>query len=165
MQTISTTDDHTTRSNGGPGQTAVAAGDRGLAFRILAAVAIVVAVAALVVSVTKSSGSSTSSTHDLVAGLAAQADHNAYQAVTLSNGTVYYGKLAVNGDSLVLDDVYYLTGATTQNPSGSLVKRGGEVYSPKGAMVLNPTLVLEVDNVGSDSVVVRGIQAIAKKGK
>ena len=59
-------------------------------------------------------------------------------------------------------DGYMLTGATQANPSGSLVKRGAEIYAPSGAMVLNPALVVQIDEVGSNSVIARGIDRIAK---
>jgi len=84
-----------------------------------------------------------------------------WKAVTLSTGTVYYGKLSADGNTLLLDDVYYLAGATEDNPSGSLVKRGAEIYAPNGAMVLNPALVVQIDEIGTNSVIARGIERIA----
>lgn len=110
------------------------------------------------------SGSTTLSTPNMAADFVKNVDTSAYQAVTLQSGTIYYGKLTRDGSVLALDDVYYLTGATTENPSGTLVKRGAEIHAPTGPMLLNPALVAQVDNVGSDSVIARGIERIAKDG-
>src|SRR3954465_14149222 len=126
--------------------------------RVVAAIAILLAVVAIGVAALQG-GSDSSPT--LATHLARAVNEKAYQAVTLSTGTVYYGKLSTKGDVLLLDDVYYLTGATQANPSGSLVKRGAEIYAPSGAMVLNPALVVQIDEVGSNSVIARGIDRIA----
>ena len=128
--------------------------------RLLGAIALVVALAALAVGLT----SGGSSDGNVAADLVAKADTSRYQAVTLTSGAVYYGKLSHDGRALVLKDVYYLTGATTDNPSGSLVKRGAEVHAPTGDMVLNSANVVEVDNVGANSIVARGITRIRTDG-
>ncbi|MBW8827447.1 MAG: hypothetical protein JF603_14015 [Acidobacteria bacterium] len=105
-----------------------------------------------------------SSEPNMAADFDAKADNGLYQAVTLTNGTVYYAKIGHKGGALVLTDVYYLTGATAQNPSGSLVKRGAEIHAPTGDMVLNPDVVLQVDNVGKTSIIARGIARIKEGG-
>lgn len=125
---------------------------------LLAAVAVLLALVAIGVAAT-SGGDGGGDT--LATRLTSSVDTDGYQAVTLSTGTVYYGRLSSDGDALLLDDVYYLADATEENPSGSLVKRGAEIYAPSGAMVLNPALVVQIDQVGDNSVIARGIERIA----
>lgn len=126
---------------------------------VLAAIALLAAIAALALGVLGGGGGADEG--NLAEDLVAAIDEDAYQAVTLTSGTVYYGKLSADGGALLLDDVYYLGGATEENPSGSLVKRGAEIYAPEGAMVLNPELVVQIDEIGADSVIARGIERIA----
>lgn len=126
---------------------------------MLAAVAVLLALVAIGVAAT--SGGDGGGGDSLATRLASSVDEDGYQAVTLSTGTVYYGRLSSDGDALLLDDVYYLADATEENPSGSLVKRGAEIYAPSGAMVLNPALVVQIDQVGENSVIARGIERIA----
>lgn len=129
---------------------------------VLAVVAVAVALASLALSVTSGGNDgSDDETTSLAADLVAAIDADAYHAVTLTTGTVYYGKLSNAGAVLLLDDVYYLAGATEENPSGSLVKRGAEITLPEGPMVLNLDLVVQIDQIGADSVITRGIEAIA----
>lgn len=125
---------------------------------MLAAVAVLLALVAIGVAATSGSDGGGDS---LATRLASSVDEDGYQAVTLSTGTVYYGRLSSDGDALLLDDVYYLADATEENPSGSLVKRGAEIYAPSGAMVLNPAIVVQIDQVGENSVIARGIERIA----
>src|SRR4051812_22449849 len=95
--------------------------------QLIGIVALAVAVIALALAVLSGGGSSAS---NLAADIDSKADNARFQSVTLSNGTVYYAKVGHKGEALVLKDVYYLTGATTQNPQGSLVKRGAEIHAP-----------------------------------
>jgi hypothetical protein len=127
---------------------------------IVTIVALAAAVAAFAIAVVGATADGDDEA-SLAADLVEHVDEGAYQAVVLTGGTTYYGKLAQRGETLELDDVYYLAGATEENPQGSLVKRGAEVYAPTGAMVLNPELVLQVENVGPTSVIARGIERIA----
>lgn len=87
-------------------------------------------------------------------------DHGAYQAVFLTNGQVFYGKLTIpDGDTYLLTDVYYLvTGDAGQ--AGRLVKRGGEVQGPREPMVILAKQVLWFENMRDDSEVAGGIRAI-----
>lgn len=79
-----------------------------------------------------------------------------YQAVLLSNGAVYYGKLQGYGTQHpVLMDVYYVvshTDANTHQTSNVLVKRGKEPHGPD-RMYLNPSQILFVETVGNSSKV------------
>jgi hypothetical protein len=79
-----------------------------------------------------------------------------YQAVLLSNGQVYYGRLDGFGtDHPVLREVYYVQ--TTVNPqtkeqNNILLRRGREWHGPD-RMYLNPSQILLVEPVGTDSKV------------
>ncbi len=57
-----------------------------------------------------------------------------YQAVLLSNGSVYYGKLSgYGGGHPMLTDVYYIitkTDPDTKQVTNVLVKRGKELHGP-----------------------------------
>jgi hypothetical protein len=79
-----------------------------------------------------------------------------YQAVLLSNGSVYYGKLSGYGTSApVLTDVFYILSKVdpaTKQTSNVLVKRGKELHSPD-RMYLNATQIIFVEPVGHDSKV------------
>ena len=79
-----------------------------------------------------------------------------YQAVLLSNSQVYYGRLEGYGtDHPVLREVYYIQ--TTVNPqtheqNNILTRRGKEWHGPD-RMYLNPSQILLVEPVGTDSKV------------
>jgi hypothetical protein len=79
-----------------------------------------------------------------------------YQAVLLSNNSVYFGKLAGYGTSNpVLTEVYYIvtqTDPTTKQTKNVLVKRGKELHGPD-RMYLNANSIVFVEPVGSDSKV------------
>ena len=79
-----------------------------------------------------------------------------YQAVLLTNGSAYFGKLEGYGTPRpVLSEVYYIV--TQNNPetkqsSNVLVKRGKELHEPD-RMYLNPSQILCVEPVGTNSKV------------
>lgn len=81
-----------------------------------------------------------------------------YQAVLLSNGSVYFGKLQDYGNRFpVLTDVFYIQ--TSVNPDTKqtlnvLVKRGKELHSPD-RMYLNPSQIILVEPVGPNSKVMQ----------
>jgi small nuclear ribonucleoprotein (snRNP)-like protein len=79
-----------------------------------------------------------------------------YQAVLLSNNSVYFGKLTGYGTSNpVLTDVFYIltkTDATTKQVQNVLVKRGKELHGPD-RMYLNANSIVFVEPVGTDSKV------------
>ena len=84
-----------------------------------------------------------------------------YQAVLLSNGSVYFGKLAgFGGSHPVLSEVYYIVSQTnpeTKQTSNVLVKRGKELHQPD-RMYLTPNQILFVEPVGPSSKVANLIQ-------
>jgi hypothetical protein len=88
-----------------------------------------------------------------------------YQAVVLINNSVYYGKLSGWGTSNpVLTDVFYILSKTdpdTKKVSNVLIKRGKELHGPD-RMYLNPSQIILVEPVGTDSKVA---QLIAEAGK
>ena len=79
-----------------------------------------------------------------------------YQAVLLSNGQVYYGRLDGYGtDHPVLREVYYIqsnVNPQTHEQSNVLTRRGKEWHGPD-RMYLNPSQILLVEPVGTDSKV------------
>lgn len=79
-----------------------------------------------------------------------------YQAVLLTNGSAYFGKLAGYGGSHpVLTDVFYIVNQVdpqTKQSKPVLVKRGKELHEPD-RMYLNPSQILFVETVGPHSKV------------
>lgn len=97
-----------------------------------------------------------------------------YQAVFLTNGQVYFGKLSnVNKDYVDLTDIYYLQvqqsvqpadakAAADQNPQVSLAKLGSELHGPEDQMKISRDQVLFWENLKDDSKVVDAIKKNAK---
>jgi len=79
-----------------------------------------------------------------------------YQAVLLTNGSVYFGHLQDYGASHpFLTDVFYVLSQTdpeTKQVKSSLVKRGKEMHEPD-RMYLNPSQIVFVETVGTNSKV------------
>ena len=91
-----------------------------------------------------------------------------YQAVLLTNGSVYFGKLdGYQTKFPVLSDVYYVqTGVdpATKKSTSVLVKRGKELHSPD-RMYLTPSQIVLVEPVGPDSKVAQLIAESKAKGQ
>jgi hypothetical protein len=81
-----------------------------------------------------------------------------YQAVLLSNGSVYFGKLQDYGGRFpVLTDVFYIQSSVnpdTKQTVNVLIKRGKELHSPD-RMYLNPSQIILVEPVGPNSKVMQ----------
>jgi hypothetical protein len=79
-----------------------------------------------------------------------------YQAVLLTNGSVYFGHLQDYGSSHpVLTDVFYVVSQTdpdTKQVKSSLIKRGKEMHEPD-RMYLNPSQIVFAETVGTNSKV------------
>jgi small nuclear ribonucleoprotein (snRNP)-like protein len=79
-----------------------------------------------------------------------------YQAVLLTNGSVYFGHLQhYGGHNPVLTDVFYVVSQTdpdTKQVKSSLIKRGKEMHEPD-RMYLNPNQIVFVETVGTNSKV------------
>jgi hypothetical protein len=89
------------------------------------------------------------------------------QAVFLTNGQVYFGKITtINQDFVNLTDIYYLnstsadTSATnkTQQTSFSLVKLGCELHGPADQMIINRAQVSFWENLTSTGKVSKAIE-------
>lgn len=84
-------------------------------------------------------------------------DGNAYQAVFLTNGTTFFGKLQPAGDDwFTLTDVFYLT--TSDQSAPQLIKRGNEPQGPREPMIIPRTQVLFIENLRDDGDVVTAIK-------
>jgi hypothetical protein len=79
-----------------------------------------------------------------------------YQAVLLTNGSVYFGRLqGYSSRHPILTEVYYVVSQTnpeSKQVNNILVKRGKELHEPD-RMYLNPNQILFVEPVGTDSKV------------
>jgi hypothetical protein len=79
-----------------------------------------------------------------------------YQAVLLSNGSVYFGHLhGYGGRQPMLTEVYYVvtqSNPDTKQTNNVLVKRGKELHEPD-RMYLNPSQIILVEPVGTGSKV------------
>jgi len=98
-------------------------------------------------------------------------DPKKQQAVFLTNGQVYFGRLTNIGDNFVrLQGIYYLntqatdakdakdTKATTDQTSFSLVKLGCELHGPTDQMVINRSQISFWENLKSDGKVAKAIE-------
>ena len=91
-----------------------------------------------------------------------------FQAVFLTNGQVYFGRLSRGHGYYKLSDVYYLQNKTGDdaNTSGQLsssgdvelIKLGNEVHGPEDAMIIESSQVLFFENLKNDGNVVKTIQ-------
>lgn len=107
--------------------------------------------------------------------------NNEYQAVFLSNGQVYFGKVKnPNAGTVTLTDIYYLrvqqqvqpagsngaSGANATTPSADsddqaqiqLVKLGDELHGPEDSMHLNREHILFFEDLKDGSQVVQAIK-------
>jgi hypothetical protein len=91
-----------------------------------------------------------------------------YQAVFLTNGQVYFGKLTRTDSSYVkLTDIYYLQVQqqvqpkdqnSSQQPQVSLAKLGGELHGPEDIMYISRQQVLFWENLKDDGKVTKAIK-------
>ncbi len=94
-----------------------------------------------------------------------------YQAVFLSNGQVYFGKLNRKPFGYPeLEDVYYLIlrrqlqqqtaegGQQQSEANYTLVKLGKEMHGPQDKMQINPKHILFVEDLKADGKVVQAIK-------
>ena len=96
-----------------------------------------------------------------------------WQAVFLTNGQVYFGKVdSIHPDFINLKDIYYLqvvnvedTSALGQPPDVqaqpeqrlTLIKLGNEIHGPLDSMLINREHVVIIEDLKSDSRVVQAI--------
>jgi hypothetical protein len=106
----------------------------------------------------------------------ANIDSGKYQAVFLSNGQVYFGKLSpLNSEYMKLNDIFYLqtkTDTSSNNPQATtdksasdvqLIKLGNEIHGPDDQMVISKTQILFFENLKKDSKVSSSIDSYQKK--
>ena len=95
-------------------------------------------------------------------------DKSGYQAVFLTNGQVYFGKLQnTRGEYLTLTNIYYLQVQQTVQPAEAnpatdqgetqLVKLGNELHGPQDSMKISDKQVLFWENLKADSKVAQAI--------
>ena len=104
-------------------------------------------------------------------------DNGRYQAVFLSNGQVYFGKLhTYNGEYMKLSNIYYLQTKTTTDTSSNnpqttssqsdanvqLIKLGSEIHGPDDEMVISKDQILFFENLKKDSQVTKSIEKYNK---
>ncbi|NUM25693.1 MAG: hypothetical protein HUU49_03680 [Candidatus Buchananbacteria bacterium] len=110
---------------------------------------------------------------------------NTWQAVFLTNGQVYFGKVSkIGSDSVVLHDIYYLQVVTQplqrsqdepapteeEQQQGqqrlTLIKLGNELHGPRDEMIINRDHVILMEDLKEDSRVVQAINDyIANQGE
>lgn len=100
-----------------------------------------------------------------------------WQAVFLSNGQVYFGRLeGLSGDFVKLEEIYYLQLAQAPQPSDqkekqqqqpaqvSLVKLGNELHGPEDMMTINRNQILFIEDMKPGSKVVEAIVRYKTQG-
>lgn len=120
---------------------------------------------------------------DKLSGSGATPALSGYQAVFLTNGQVYFGKLSDADSAYVsLRDIYYLQvnqqlqpdgstqtaaqqqAAAAANPQLSLVKLGNELHGPADAMKINRDQILFYEDLKNDGKVAQAIVSYQKNG-
>jgi len=108
-----------------------------------------------------------------ILGLNKATNNQAWKAVFLTNGQVYFGHTSnENSDPVFLQDIYYLQVTqplqqvgVNQNPPNpnqpqlSLVKLGNELHGPEDQMRINRDHVLFVEDLKEDGRVVKAINS------
>jgi hypothetical protein len=97
-----------------------------------------------------------------------------YQAVFLTNGQVYFGKVNnVDSSYVKLTDIYYLQvqqqvqpkdSSSSQTPQVSLAKLGGELHGPEDVMYISRSQVLFWENLKDDGKVTKAIKDYKTSG-
>ncbi|HSX00838.1 MAG TPA: hypothetical protein VLF67_01235 [Candidatus Saccharimonas sp.] len=99
-----------------------------------------------------------------------------YQAVFLTNGQVYFGKVSkIDASYVKLTDIFYLQvqqqvqpdnskSTDQQQPQVSLAKLGGELHGPEDVMYISRTQVLFWENLKSDGKVTKAISDYKAQG-
>lgn len=110
---------------------------------------------------------------------------NNWQAIFLSNGQVYFGKVkSVDNKKMVLADIYYLqvvdvplqttqSGVAVKNADGTpktqqelkLIKLGNELHGPVDEMEINAAFILMTERLKDDSRVVQAIASYVASQK
>lgn len=112
---------------------------------------------------------------------AIKAGNAQFQAVFLTNGQVYFGKLSnVQNQYVTLENIYYLqvtpvlqtktegqpgSQASSQQQQLSLVKLGNELHGPVDKMSINRDQILFFEDLKDDGRVVKAIREFEHPGK
>jgi hypothetical protein len=99
-----------------------------------------------------------------------------YQALFLTNGQVYFGKLSnVDSGYVKLTDIFYLqvqqqvqpssSSSSSQSPQVSLAKLGGELHGPEDVMYVAHQQVLFWENLKPSGKVSQAITSYKAGGK
>lgn len=101
-----------------------------------------------------------------------------YQAVFLTNGQVYFGKVSdINSGYVKLSDIYYLQVQQSVQPDSkkttddkdqsqvSLAKLGSELHGPEDTMYISRQQVLFWENLKNDGKVVQAINSYKQQNK
>ncbi len=103
--------------------------------------------------------------------MGASIDGDKYQAVFLTNGQVYFGKLqALSGGYMKLTDIFYLQSKNSSSENNiqkseststdvQLVKLGNEIHGPKDEMIVSKDQILFFENIKKDGKVAQSISA------
>lgn len=97
-----------------------------------------------------------------------------YQAVFLTNGQVYFGKIKnASATTVTMSDIYYLQQDVQGSQDNkekdqaqnqmSLTKLGNEIHGPEDTMFIQKDQVLFWENLKTDSQVVKSIKNSAKQ--
>lgn len=136
--------------------------------RVLAIVLILVSIAALGWFVTKALNAATADS---------AVKTKQYQAVFLTNGQVYFGKVSnVDGSYVKITDIYYLqvqqtvqpkdaSASAANNQQVSLAKLGGELHGPEDFMYVSRQQVLFWENLKGDGKVAKAIADYKASGQ
>lgn len=104
-----------------------------------------------------------------------QVDSSKYQAVFLTSGQVYFGKLNTGaGQYATLRDVFYIQASSSddsQNPQDTsasvtdlqLIKLGNEVHGPEDEMIISRDQILFFENLKEDGKVTNSIEEYYEK--
>ena len=103
-------------------------------------------------------------------------DSSKYQALFLTNGQVYFGKLSqANSGTVEMHDIYYMQvqqkiqpsdtskSSATDNTNTSLIKLGQELHGPEDQMYVPKSQILFWENLKPDGKVAKAIEAYQKK--
>lgn len=143
-------------------------GSRKLLAALVGLVVLVVVVIGLLFAWQAKNGGSTGATG---------VEKDKYQAVFMTNGQVYFGKLAkIDAGYTELTDVYYLqvqqsvqpdskeaAAANSEQPQVSLTKLGNELHGPTDKMHISKDQILFWENLKDDSTVVKAIKDYQSK--
>jgi len=105
-------------------------------------------------------------------------DGSKYQALFLTNGQVYFGKLQTqSGGYMKLTDIYYLQAKTTDTSTDTstlqdtsaaasdvqLIKLGSEIHGPSDEMIISKDQILFFENLKKDGKVAESIAKYQKQ--